>query len=180
MLHICQLVTECIMNMIKIRPYKSADYKNLKEFMEKLQDFLLKLDPYKLLRRTKEYGRLYTNETLEKIKKNKGEIYLAEIEVTKGNKKIIGCIAGMIKKPTKMDNIDHFPIIRGRILELFVEQDIRGKNVGTLLMKEMEKYFKKNKCNIIKVEVFKPNVRAHRFYEKCGYEERLIDMVKKI
>ena len=54
----------------------------------------------------------------------------------------------------------------------------RGLRLGKKLMRQMENYFKKNKCDAIRVEVFAPNKNAHNFYERLDYLDRVIDMVK--
>ena len=163
--------------MIKIRPYKSTDYKKIVKFEEELQDYLVQMDPLKLIRRTKEFSTVFINDIFDQIKKFSGRIYIAEIP---DKKQIIGFIAGIIRKSSKLDMVQNIPLMRGRVIELYVEPEYRGKKVAAKLMNEMEKYFKNKKCTIMKVEVFKPNTRAHRFYEKCGFQERVIDMIKEI
>ena len=44
----------------------------------------------------------------------------------------------------------------------------------------MENYFKKNKCDIVRIEVFVSNKKAHGFYQKMNYNNRIIDMIKLI
>jgi hypothetical protein len=44
----------------------------------------------------------------------------------------------------------------------------------------MEEYFRANQCDIIRVEVFVPNVLAHGFYSGLKYEDRSFDMIKRI
>jgi len=47
-------------------------------------------------------------------------------------------------------------------------------------MNEIEKHFQKENCDIVRIEVFEPNKKTHGFYEKHGYQDRAIEMVKKI
>jgi ribosomal protein S18 acetylase RimI-like enzyme len=44
----------------------------------------------------------------------------------------------------------------------------------------MERYFRQNGCDVSRVEVFEPNVKAHAFYQKLGYHDRMFDMIKKM
>jgi ribosomal protein S18 acetylase RimI-like enzyme len=37
-----------------------------------------------------------------------------------------------------------------------------------MLAEKMEKHFRENRCDVSRVEVFEPNVKAHRFYRKLG------------
>lgn len=121
--------------MIIIKKYQNN--KNiLVEFMEKLQDYLIQIDPLKRLRRLPKYGDFYVNNLLQKIEKNDGIIYIAEFE-----KKPVGIIAGIFEKQTKDDILECIPSKPARILELIVDEEYRGKNIGSLLMDKIEKYF---------------------------------------
>ena len=64
------------------------------------------------------------------------------------------------------------------MIELYLEEGSRGKGIGTRLMKMMEEYFRQNNCDVSKVEVFAPNIKAHNFYRELGYQDRAIDMTK--
>lgn len=47
-------------------------------------------------------------------------------------------------------------------------------------MEAMEEYFREQECEFVRVSCFAPNTDAHRFYEKSGYEDRNIEMVKRL
>ena len=160
---------------IKIRQYKESDWHEVVGLMNKLQDFLINLDPLNIIRRMDGYGESYTKRFLEKVEKNKGAIYIAEIDGC-----IIGLIGGIIEKQTEEDLLEFAPVKSGRVLEVIVDEKFRGKNIGSLLMKKMEGYFKENNCDIARVEVFNQNHSAHNFYKKFGYEDRMIDAMKKL
>ncbi|MDP4007594.1 MAG: GNAT family N-acetyltransferase [Candidatus Peregrinibacteria bacterium] len=89
-------------------------------------------------------------------------------------------VAGVIEKYTKNDEIECIPTKQARVIELIVNEKHRGKNIGKLLMDKAEKYFQSQKCDVIFVDVFEPNVKAHDFYKKSGYQNRLITMIKKL
>lgn len=40
--------------------------------------------------------------------------------------------------------------------------------------------YKDQKCDYVWVEVFVPNIKTHELYKKMGYQDRDIDMIKKI
>jgi ribosomal protein S18 acetylase RimI-like enzyme len=160
--------------MLEIIKYNN-EKQDLIKLMETLQDYLISIDPLKRLRRLPEYGEIYVNDLLEKIKENQGVIYIAKLDG-----EIVGLIAGLIEKLTVIDSVESAPAKTARILELIVSEKHRGLNIGTLLMSEIEKYFVEEKCNLIRVEVFEPNQSAHHFYEKCGYGDRVIDMLKVV
>jgi len=112
---------------------------------------------------------------IKKINKQKGLILLAF-----DDKKIVGLIAGVIKKQSKENLLECVPTKAGRILEVFVKQEYRGYGLGEKLMKRMEEYFKHEKCDVIRIEVFEPNKAAHDFYKKLRYSDRTIDLFKDI
>ncbi|MBU1445704.1 GNAT family N-acetyltransferase [Patescibacteria group bacterium] len=160
--------------MVKIIKY-NGDKKVLVNLIEELQDYLVQIDPLKRLRRLSEYGEIYIDNLLKKIEKQHGMIYVAEFE-----NGTVGMIAGVIEEFTKNDEIECIPSKTARILELIVSEKYRGNNIGSLLMNKIEGYFQIQGCDIIRVEVFEPNKKTHNFYQKLGYQDRVIDMVKKI
>lgn len=160
---------------IKFQPYKESNLKDLEICMEKLQDYLIEIDPLKRLIRLPTYGKKYTQNLIKKILKQDGLIILAYDE-----KKIIGCIAGTIEVQSKDNLLECIPTKSGRVLELFVLESYRGHQIGKRLMEKMEEYFKKKNCDIIRIEVFKPNTNTHNFYQRLNYQDRVIDMVKSL
>jgi len=143
--------------------------------MERFQEYLVSIDPLHRLRKTFNYGQIYTKDFLAKIKKGRGIIFVAE-----DGGKIVAFIGGIISQQITLDLIGQKPIQSGRILELFVEQDYRGSGIGKQLMEEMERYLKKNGCKYVFVEVFGPNESAHEFYKRLGYTDRDYDMQKQL
>ncbi|HPO06082.1 MAG TPA: GNAT family N-acetyltransferase [Candidatus Gracilibacteria bacterium] len=160
--------------MLTLREF-AGETEVLIKFMENLQDYLVKIDPAQRLRRPPEYGELYVSELLEKIQDNEGMIYLAELD-----EKPVGMIAGIIEKPSEMDQIDHIPTKVGNILELIVDENCRGQGLGQKLMEKMEDYFRTQNCDTAWVDVFVPNQSAHHFYQKENYQDRLVGMIKKL
>ncbi len=152
-----------------------SNLKDLERCMEKLQDFLVNIDPLKRLRKLPEYGKNYTNNLIKKIFKQEGLIILVY-----DKEKIVGCIAGIIEKQPKNNLLECIPTKPGRILELFVLDSYRGLGVGKKLMQKMEDYFKNNKCDVVRVEVFVPNKNAHNFYQNLDYSDSVVDMIKKL
>jgi len=89
-------------------------------------------------------------------------------------------IARFIEKQTKESLLECVPTKAGRVDDLFVYPEYRSKNIGRLLMNKIEDYFKSKNCDVIKLNVFAPNIRAHEFYKKLNYQDRLIGMLKII
>jgi ribosomal protein S18 acetylase RimI-like enzyme len=160
---------------IQIREYQPTDIQQVIKFMEELQDYLVGVDHKKRTRRLPGYGESYTHRLLKKIEENEGIIYLAQHGDT-----AIGLIAAILYKQTEEDLLEIVPTRDGRIQELVVDPEYRGRHVGLMLMKKAEEYLRKRGCEISRVEVFGPNVKARNFYRKLGYEDRVIDMMKEL
>jgi len=122
-----------------------------------------------------EYGADYTRRILETVRKNQGAVYIAERQG-----EAIGLIAGIIAQQSKEELLECVLSKDGVVLELFVDARHRRQKVGTALMRRMEAYFRKKGCNASRVEVFEPNVKAHKLYGKLGYVDRVIFMTKKL
>lgn len=122
---------------IIFKQYTKSNFKDLEKCMEKLQDFLIDIDPLKRLRRLPAYSKNYTKNLIEKISKQEGMIILAY-----DKEKIVGCIAGTIEKQSKDNLLECIPTKPGRILELFVLDSYRGIRLGKQLMQQIENYFK--------------------------------------
>jgi len=160
--------------MVEIIPYQ--DQKEiLVQLIEELQDYLIELDPLKRLRRLPEYGEVYVFNLLKKIDKQEWIIYLAKVDGL-----VVGMIAGVFDEWETIDKLECIPSKPARILELIVNEAYRWQNIGALLMNKIEEYFQNNGSDIVRVEVFEPNQSTHKFYQKMGYHDRAIDMVKKI
>lgn len=158
---------------MNIRQYNEGDFLIIQKLMEDLQDYLVNIDPRKRTIRKEGYGESYTRRFFQRVKENEGVIYLLEED-----HKIIGLIGGLIAKQTPEDLLECVPTKNGRVIELIVEKKYRGQNYGILLMNKMEEYFIEKNCTAFQVEVFEPNKNAHNFYKKCGYVDRMIDMIK--
>jgi ribosomal protein S18 acetylase RimI-like enzyme len=143
--------------------------------MEESLDYPTAIDQMNRTRRMPDYGERYTRKLSEEIDKNDGIAYVAELD-----DQIVGFAAGRIHKQSEIEMLECIPSRDGRVIELFADAQYRRRNVGTLLIQKMEEYFREKGCDVSRVEVFEPNVNAHRLYRKLGYSDRIIDMVKKL
>ena len=166
---------------IKIREYAKSDKKRIEELFVNFEDFLASVDNLKRLNRKRtliklQYGKVYLNNVNKLISEHKGVFYVAE-----SNNKIIGFVIGLIYKPSKIQKIEvKRSWIRGDIAELYLENAYRKKGVGKILIKKVEEYLIKNKCEYINISVLAPNKSARMFYEKLGYYERTLELIKEI
>lgn len=160
---------------IQIREYQPADRQRVVEFMEELQDYLVAIDDKKRTTRMPRYGESYTRRLLRRIDENEGIIYLAQ-----HGDRPIGLIAVILCRQSEEDLLEVVPTRDGRVQELVVDPEYRGQRVGLMLMNKAEQYLKQKGCVISRVEVFGPNIKAHIFYRKLGYEDRIVDMMKML
>lgn len=160
---------------IKIVEYEERHKEAVCVLFDNFQDYLVNLDPIKRLRRMSGYAENVLNETLKDIKDNDGIFLLAE-----DDSKVIGFIVGKMEKRTEGQLLEAYPALMGRITELYVDSNYRSKGIGSMLMLKLENYFKKKNCEYVWVDVFKPNTTASNFYKKFDYEDRDIEMIKRL
>lgn len=160
--------------MIKITKY-NGNKKAFVKFLEDLQDYIIRIDPLKRFVRFPDYGKRYAEELITQVNKQNGVIYFAEDENIP-----VGVIVGIIEELTEKDLLECVPSKIGTILQLIVSDENRGKNIGSLLINSVEEYFLSQKCDVIYVGVLEPNKRARDFYQKRGYQNRIITLMKKI
>ena len=162
---------------MNIRKANSKDIDQIYQlFLEmiKSEDFSAKKVDKCLLNNRKKRQDFISSAKKELLKefKEKNSIYL----ITEINNKIVGYVRGFI-----IENKDPFfnSIKIGYLNALVVLKKYNGKGIGSLLYKEIENYFKKNKCKQIHLEVFENNP-AITIYKKWGYKSYIKKMVKKI
>lgn len=162
--------------MTAIRTFFPRDRDALVQLMIELQDHIASVDPLKRLRTPQDFdAEKYVDHLLVQMKNENGIILIAE-----EREEPIGFVAGSVPSALDDDNLDHYPAKEGKVNELVVSEKHRGKNVGRALMEELERHFQKNGCEFVRVGCFAPNVGTHAFYEKCGYGDRYIEMLKKL
>lgn len=160
--------------MFQITKYSNKNYQDLLSCMEKLQDFIVSVDPEKLNIRTEEYWEKSLDIMLEKVKKNNGIIYMAY-----ESEKMIWFIAWIFGF-TEDEYKHEFKYVKiWEVIELFVDENYRWQKLWQKLMDLIEKYFKENDCDYSYVDVFASNMWAHKFYEKLWYGNRMVTMSKK-
>ncbi len=140
-----------------------------------LQKYILTIDKYHLNILTKDYREKYFEKTIKEVKENSGKIFLA-----KNNQKIIGAIIGYISPYDEYDKVEYSCPKKAIISELIVSHGERNLGVGQKLLDYAEKYFKSVDCEYISIELFAYNRNAEKFYRKNNYENRCINLFKKL
>jgi ribosomal protein S18 acetylase RimI-like enzyme len=159
----------------KIIEYHEEHREQVIKLFEDFQDYLISIDPIKRLCRMPGFGENKLKQTLDEVKEYNGKFYLAMTDSV-----VIGLIAGLIKDQSPEDLLSATQARRGRVTELFIDEKYRGQGLGKKLMSTMEEYFRDQGCKFAWVEVFVPNIRAHGLYNKLGFNDRDIDMIKEL
>lgn len=162
--------------MISIRPYAPADRPTLVQLITELQGHLASLDPLRRVRALQDFdASQYVDHLLAQLNKDNGVLFIAEEDGAP-----LGVIAGSMPSPSADDSLGHYPVKEGKVNELVVSEKHREKGAGRMLMETLEKYCKEQHCGYLRVGCFASNTGAHVFYEKCGYGDRSIEMLKKL
>lgn len=158
---------------MKIREYKSEDRNTIVNLFEDYLNYFTTIDPLKRSIHPHGANEAFTKRMIRETEKKDGVIYIAE-----ENAQIVGFIAGIIQRQTKEDLLETLPSTPGRVTELYVKPEYRGKQVGKALMQKIEAFLRKKSCDVVIIEVFQPNKNAHEFYKSLGYSDRVIDLLK--
>lgn len=160
---------------MKIVEFNKSHSEQVKDLLVQLQEYIVSLDKNKLNIITPQYREMYFKKTLNEIRKNKGKMFVAL-----SNENVVGMVCGYLATYDKWDKIDYVCPKKGVITELVVDKNLRGGGVGKQLMQQMEDYFKGVGCEFVLLQVFAPNINGKKFYDKLGYEDSLINMLKKL
>ena len=152
--------------------YDSKYDEEIKDLLVQLQQYLADMDieGYNIV--GDGYRDKYFEKTLEEVKKCNGKILLY-----KENEKIVGLIVGIINNDDTI-RYDFKAPKRGRITELVVDKDYRGKGIGKKLLLKMKEHLKTNGCEKIMIAVFGYNESAIKFYKENGFHIRMLDMIE--
>ena len=152
--------------------YDSKYDEEIKDLLVQLQQYLADMDieGYNIV--GDGYRDKYFEKTLEEVKKCNGKILLY-----KDNEKIVGLIVGIINNDNTIRYAFKAPK-RGRITELVVDKDYRGKGIGKELLLKNKEHLKSNGCEKMMIAVFGYNESAIKFYKENGFHIRMLDMIE--
>lgn len=160
---------------MQIVEFEEKYVNQVKDLLVELQKYIVSIDKFGLNILTEDYREKYFEKTLKEVYCNQGKIFLAK----EGNM-LYGLIAGFVTPYDEYDEIDYKCPKKATISELIVSEKSRGKNIGQQLLTFAENYFKEIGCEYISIDVFAYNLNAEKFYNKNGYENRMLQMFKKI
>lgn len=152
--------------------YDSKYDEEIKDLLVELQKHLSDIDKEGYNVVGENYREEYFKKTMNEIKENNGKILLY-----KENERIVGLVVGIVNNE-EMTRFDFEVPKRGRITELVVTKEFRGKHIGKELLESMRKYLKKIGCEKILIAVFGYNEKAIKFYKENGFHMRMMDMIE--
>ena len=152
--------------------YDSKYDEQIKDLLEELQQHLANIDKegYNIV--GDNYKEQYFKKTMDNIKQYNGKILLY-----KDGERIVGLVVGIVNNDETI-RYDFKTPKRGRISELVVTKDYRGKHIGKQLLDKMKEYLKEIGCEKILIAVFGYNDSAIEFYKNNGYHVRMMDMIE--
>ncbi len=158
---------------IEVRPYSSLDETKLRVCVKELREYLSTLNPNRKKDINDDVYKKITNELIRNITSERGAIFVTELD-----NDIVGYIYGVIVNSSEKDTREFVPLILGKVEDIYVEKHFQNKGVGTLLMNEIQKFFKENGCNKITLTVLSNNQHAIEYYRKLGFETECLEMIK--
>lgn len=91
------------------------------------------------------------------------------------NGKVVGYLNGSIKHPSNI-----YLGKRAELDNIYVDEAVREKGVGTALVNEFKKWAKNNGAERLMVEAFSGNEQAVEFYKKSGFEPYAARLSRRI
>lgn len=161
---------------ITIKPYENLYVSAVAGLMNDFHDYLVGLDPDHRLQRLSGYGEKTLEEELKAVQEKNGYFPLAF-----DGDKLVGFGICVINPPSTPEmQLGSKSVTSGRVEELYIIPEYRGKGLAKMLMIEMEAYLKSRGCEYVHLGVFAFNENAHEMYEHLGYKDKGIDMMKKL
>jgi GNAT superfamily N-acetyltransferase len=158
-----------------IRVFQPTDEAEVTALFAEFNDFFPAIDPLGRSISPAGADTVLTKRMIRETASQSGTILVAEV-----GKEIVGFIAGIIQTQSAEELLENTPAKAGRVIELFVRSDAQNKGVGKALMQQMEPYFTHQGCGLIYIQVFVPNHHAYAFYQRLGYANRNIDLIKEL
>jgi ribosomal protein S18 acetylase RimI-like enzyme len=160
---------------VTIRDYRPSDRGHLARILGSLQDYLVGLDPWHRVARTRDHSSKVVPHRLRAIRRNAGFILVAVADGVP-----VGVVVGWIRRFTAIERTEDAPTRMGFVPDLAVLPGWRGKGIGTKLLSAAERRFRQANCDQIGLGVFPPNRGARRLYRRRGYSVRGMWLVKRI
>jgi len=161
------------MSSVVISEFQTSQQPLVLLLMKEFCDYIESLDELKQTYYGDRGAEYFTNRMIQRVNEMQGMLYVAMID-----NRIVGFIQGHITNPDEDERMETKHKKIGIVDELFVTAAARGSGVGKQLISTIETYFVAEQCDVVRLEVFAPNISAHHFYSKVGYQDRMITVSK--
>lgn len=162
-------------NNIQIREYEEKHKTILLDFVNKLEEYQKNLDSISRVKNLDGFAEKSLEQMFENIDKYNGKIFIAKV-----NDIVIGFISGAIFDQSEIGKLEVGEHKQGEVLKIYILEEHRGKGLGKLMISKMEDFFKESGCDSVWIEVSSYNTNAHSTYEKLGFIDREVGMLKEI
>jgi ribosomal protein S18 acetylase RimI-like enzyme len=98
-------------------------------------------------------------------------IYVSELD-----ERIVGFVSGYIVRRNPHLSTERV----GKVDNIFVSEDSRGNGVGTQLLESLFNFYKSNGIVYIEISCDLQNAGARRLYERLGFKEQKVLMIKEV
>jgi GNAT superfamily N-acetyltransferase len=161
---------------IIIREFEQRDTGAVTEFLARLQDHVASLDQLKQYFPYQTFNRdAYFAMQLKTVQEKSGKIFVAEADGSP-----VGVAVGWLKDANGSDQVECQARRIFYINDLFVEPARRSDGVGASLLGKMEDYAHGCHVDHIALSCMAANESARRFYQREGYEEYSVRLVKNL
>lgn len=157
--------------MITISTYDENDKDQLKALVIELHQYVKQFDEN--MPDASQIIDSYFDYLLVQVTQTEGTIHIAKI-----SNQIIGyCVQfGRVLNDEKDEKAYYYSYIS----DLYVKEDYRNEAVGKSLLEQAELYAKMINVESVRLNAFFENTQAIRFYNKNGYQSRVISLEKNI
>jgi GNAT superfamily N-acetyltransferase len=87
---------------------------------------------------------------------------------------VVGCLS------TSIMRVLHRPAPVGRISMMVVDETLRNRGIGAVLIAAAEQALAEQGCYMVEITSHVRRTDAHRFYERLGYERTSVRLAKEI
>jgi ribosomal protein S18 acetylase RimI-like enzyme len=160
---------------ILFRDYVTDDYEPISQLANQLVESEATYNPTRLPIPSFDYGPNFIQEAIINVHNGIGIITVAI-----DDDKIVGYCIGNIKIQSKKDLLEYKQHKIGHISDVYVSLDYRKMGIGKKFMEMAETFFKEKGCDYIELDVSAKNEVARQLYLRLGFQENLIQMLKKL
>ena len=160
-----------------IREYKDSDFEALRRCFSLLQDYERDFEPLRLP--ADEMADAYLAELFKQMEKHRGKIFVAIAESESGDAEVVAGYISLLGK-LEFDPDLNQPTWIAYITDLIVLPEYRKGGVAQQLMKVGDDYARSQGAKSITLNVLADNKMARRFYEKEGYRDYQLRLIKEL